>query len=78
MEKYCYSCGSPLWMDQFKGTAENYCKYCTDESGALKSREEIRQGCANWLKSWSPDLDDETALERAEHYMKSMPEWADK
>ena len=50
----------------------------TDENGNLKSREEILQGCANWLKSWSPDLDDETALKRAEHYMKAMPEWADK
>ena len=65
-------------MDQFKGSSENYCKYCTDEEGSLKSKEEIRQGCAAWLKSWSPDLDDATALQRADHYMKAMPEWADK
>ena len=77
MEKYCFSCGSPLWMEQFQGPAEDYCKYCTDESGDCKSREEILQGCADWLKSWSPDLDDETALKRAEYYMKAMPEWAD-
>jgi hypothetical protein len=78
MEKYCFSCGSPLWMEPFQGPADDYCKYCTDENGNLKSREEILQGCANWLKSWSPGLDDETAIERAEHYMQSMPEWADK
>jgi hypothetical protein len=64
-------------MEQFQGPAENYCKFCTDEQGNLKPRNEIKQGCAGWLKSWSPDLDDETALKRAEHYMKAMPEWAD-
>lgn len=78
MEKYCFSCSAQLWMEQFQGLAEDYCKYCTDEKGHLKPREEILQGCANWLKSWSPNLDDETALKRAEHYMKAMPEWADK
>ena len=77
MEKYCYSCSSPLWMEDFKGPAENYCKYCTDENGRLKPREEIREGCANWLKSWSPGLSDEAALQRADHYMKAMPEWAE-
>jgi hypothetical protein len=64
-------------MGQFQGPAENYCKYCTDEHGKLKSRDEILRGAADWLKSWSPDLDDETALKRADLYLRSMPEWAD-
>jgi hypothetical protein len=64
-------------MGQFQGPADDYCKYCTDEQGNLRPREEILRGAADWLKSWSPGLDDETALKRAEHYLQAMPEWAD-
>ncbi|UCF06522.1 MAG: hypothetical protein JSV33_05715 [bacterium] len=77
MDKFCHSCAAPLNMPDFQGPAENYCKYCTDESGNLKPREEILNGVMAWLKSWSPDLDDERARTRAECYMKSMPAWAE-
>jgi hypothetical protein len=77
MKKYCHSCTAPLFDPAFQGPAENYCKYCTDESGSLKSREEIRQGIAQWLMSWQEGLDESTALERADHYMKALPAWAD-
>lgn len=63
-------------MPDFKGPTENYCKYCTDEDGNLKPRDEIRKGVASWFQSWQPDLSEEKALERAEHYLKSMPAWA--
>jgi hypothetical protein len=77
MDKFCFSCAAPLASPDFKGVAENYCKYCADESGNLRSREEIFDGIVQWLKSWQPDLDDEKALERATHYMKAMPAWAE-
>jgi hypothetical protein len=77
MNKFCYSCTAPLEMPDFKGPAENYCKHCTDENGTLKPRDEILKGIAHWFMSWQPDLDEEKALERAEHYMKAMPAWAD-
>jgi hypothetical protein len=64
-------------MPQFKGPAEIYCKYCTDEKGDLKSREEIHKGIAEWLKTWQPELDEETAQARATHFMKAMPAWAE-
>ena len=64
-------------MPDFKGPAENYCKYCTDEKGSLKPRDAVQKGIATWFKSWQPNLDDEKANERAVHYMKAMPAWAE-
>jgi len=77
MDKMCYSCAAPLGTADFKGPADNYCKYCTDENGNLKSREEIQKGIAEWFKGWQPNIDDEKALARAALYMKSMPAWAE-
>jgi len=54
MMKFCHSCTAPLDMPDFKGPAENYCKYCTDEKGKLKPRAEVKQGIANGLKAGSP------------------------
>ena len=77
MEKYCMSCGAPLWMKDFQGPATDYCGNCTDEKGQLKSKEEIQMGMAHWLKTWQPDLDDQKAMIRASSYLKAMPAWAD-
>ena len=76
MEKFCHSCAAPLGIPDFKGSADNYCKYCSDEAGNLKLREEVQNGIAQWLKSWQPDLDDTKAMTRAADYMKAMPAWA--
>jgi hypothetical protein len=77
MSKMCYSCGAPLESPEFKGPADDYCKYCTDESGNLKPRDTVKTGIAMWLKGWQPDISDEIAQQRAEHYMQAMPAWAD-
>jgi Putative zinc ribbon domain len=77
MSENCYSCGAPLAMPEFKGPAEDYCKHCSDEEGNLKSFEEVRMGTAFWLKSWQPDIDEQKAVERAGHYLKAMPAWAE-
>jgi hypothetical protein len=77
MDAMCHSCAAPLGVAEFKGPAENYCKYCTDESGKLKSRDAVQQGIAGWFKSWQPGLDDRKALSRAADYMKAMPAWAE-
>jgi Putative zinc ribbon domain len=75
MDKFCHSCAAPLNSD-FKGKAENYCKYCADEKGQLKSRQEVQQNIAWWLKTWQPHIDDAKATARAADYMKAMPAWA--
>ncbi|AFM26151.1 zinc ribbon domain-containing protein [Desulfomonile tiedjei] len=77
MDKFCYSCGAPLDMPDFKGISEDYCKFCIDEQGSIKPRDEIQAVVAEWLKTWQPNLNDKTALERAASYMKAMPAWAD-
>ncbi len=77
MGKLCHSGAAPLGTPDFKGPAENYCKYCTDAAGKLKSPEEIQNGIAQWFKGWQPNLDDKKTLERAGFYMKSMPAWAE-
>lgn len=77
MDKFCFSCSAPLAAPEFKGPADDFCKNCTDEKGNLKPREEIRNGIAWWFKSWQPGLDDDTALARAEHFMKAMPAWTE-
>jgi hypothetical protein len=76
MDKFCHSCAAPL-SPEFKGAAENYCKYCTDDQGNLKPKEEVQRGIAEWFKGWQPGLEDQQALERAAMYMNSMPAWAE-
>ena len=73
---YCHSCGIPLNIPDVKVMAEKYCQHCTDAGGNVKTREEVQRGIAEWLKSWQPGLDDSTAMARAEHYLRAMPEWA--
>jgi hypothetical protein len=75
MSKHCHSCSAPLESPEFAGPVADYCKYCVDEKGNLKAREEIQRGIAEWMKSWQPGLDDAKALERAASYMRSMPAW---
>jgi hypothetical protein len=75
MSEFCESCAAPL--AEFKGASEQYCKHCTDPSGKLLPKESVQHGIAAWLKSWQPDLADDQALARANHYMKAMPAWAE-
>ena len=73
---HCRSCAAPLGMPEFKGPCEHYCQFCTADDGSIKPRQAVQKGIADWFKSWQPDIDDALALERAAHYMKSMPHWA--
>lgn len=76
MDKFCESCAAPLSAPDFKGPAEQYCKYCTDEKGNLQPREVILGGITQWLQSWQPGITEEQAKTRAESYMQAMPAWA--
>ena len=75
---FCYSCAAPLDMPFFQGPVAHYCNQCVDEDGNLKPYGEIYAGVVDWLKTWQPNLDDAKAKERATHYLKAMPAWADK
>jgi hypothetical protein len=65
----------PLTGEDGKDFRGDYCTYCTDESGNLKDKSEIRKGIAEWLAIFSPDPRADF-MKRAEHYMAAMPEWA--
>jgi hypothetical protein len=77
MAEFCYACAAPLSSPDFKGPSADYCKYCTDEAGVLKSRDNVLGSIADWFMEWQPGLTREKALARAEHYMLSMPAWAE-
>ena len=74
---HCQSCTAPLDSPDFKGASEQFCKYCTDESGNLKPKAEVQKGIANWFMMWQPGVNFDTAFERAAHFMKAMPAWAE-
>jgi hypothetical protein len=77
MDKFCFSCGVPLAMPDFQGPAENYCKHCAPaDDGKVMPREAVQAGIAEWFLSWQPRIDRETALQRADAYLKAMPYWA--
>ncbi len=73
--KFCFACGMPLDAKS-QSVSGNYCGYCTTSEGKLKSREEVAQGIAQWMKMWQPNIDDAKALVRANSYMNAMPAWA--
>ncbi len=65
-------------MPFITGPVANYCNQCVDEDGKLKPYEEIYAGVVEWIKMWQPGVTDAQAKERATHYLKAMPAWADK
>jgi hypothetical protein len=72
----CFSCGMPL-SENVKSKNQQFCSFCTDDSGILKSREEVQDGIANWLCMMQPELSKDTAAKRAVYYLMAMPQWAD-
>lgn len=70
----CQSCGMPLSPEMKRN--ESYCIYCSDESGSLRSREEVKAGIAQWLEGFAPEVEGVNFSERAEKYLQSMPTWA--
>lgn len=73
----CYSCGMPLEKasDHALGDANNqYCIYCTDEQGQLKSYEDILNGTANYLVH-SQGMSLEAAKGIANDMLSKLPAW---
>lgn len=74
---FCHSCGANLDIPGFRGDSDVYCVHCLDPNGELQSREDILKGVVEWMMQWQPDITREQAMERADHYLKSMPAWAE-
>jgi Putative zinc ribbon domain len=77
MSTNCQSCGMPMSPETRNAASEEYCSYCADETGKLFPAERVKAGISQWLGSFSPPASPEAMAQRADHYMKSMPAWAE-
>ena len=65
----------PLDAQHINSNTRDYCRYCADELGRLKPRDEVRILIANWLNTLQGEISGEEALRRADLYMQAMPAW---
>ncbi len=80
MAKHCLSCGMPLdgKMENMKNLKNNdFCVFCADENGKLKSYRESVIGIASWLGSFDKTGNNINYIEKAVEYLKAMPAWAE-
>lgn len=62
--------------DHGGGRPDNpYCKYCTDASGNLKSKEEVREGMINFQMQQSLGKTREEVAAEVDQHMSTMPVW---
>jgi hypothetical protein len=73
----CHSCSASLHESHNRGVSDRYCRYCADERGQLRPREEVRQILTRWLCLWQGEMPPEEAARRADLYMKAMPAWSE-
>lgn len=71
---FCESCSTSLV--QFPGPSPRYCRYCSDEKGRLRPRDEVHELIAEWMRSWQEGISRDESLERAARFMSTMPAWA--
>jgi hypothetical protein len=79
-EKYCQSCGMPMRTTQEfgGGNPENlYCTYCTDDSGNLKSYEEVFGGMVAFTMQ-NGGVTQSEAEKMAKEGMAKQPAWRDR
>lgn len=80
MEKFCQACGMPLAKpEDFAGGNENsdFCLYCADENGQVKSCAEIFEGGVQFFVNQTGS--DRALAERlTRKNMKRLPYWQDK
>jgi hypothetical protein len=73
---YCRSCMASLVETHNKGASDEYCRWCSDSEGNLKSPDEVQEILTNWFMRWQKGITREAASRRVYHYMRAMPAWA--
>jgi len=76
----CRSCGMPMEEDKQHGAGDsknNYCVYCTDTSGKLKTREQVRIGMITFFMK-AKKMDEKAAMKFVDSHMAKMPAWKKK
>jgi hypothetical protein len=67
---FCASC-----LAHLEDPSRSYCRWCGDENGNLRSRDQVLEIVTDWFMSWQRDIDRNEARRRAESYMNAMPAW---
>jgi hypothetical protein len=78
--KTCESCGMPMKKAKDHGALDvnnPYCVYCTDETGKLKSRRQVREGMIGFYTS-QMGKSRKDAEKFVDEEMKKLPAWKDK
>jgi hypothetical protein len=76
----CKSCGMPMEEDKQHGASDpknNYCVYCTDIAGKLKTKEQVRIGMIAFFMK-AKKMNENVATKFVDDYMKKMPAWKKK
>lgn len=75
--RMCESCGMPMGKPEDfggKNIKNNYCVYCSDLNGVLKSYDEILRGMAVFMMK-TRGMTEEDAIKKAKEHMAKMPAW---
>jgi len=75
--RHCRSCAASLNEPINQGVSDRYCRYCADETGQLRPREEVRAILARWMIYWQGPMTPEEAARRADSLMRAMPAWCE-
>jgi hypothetical protein len=75
--KSCESCGMPMQDAKAHGGGDKnnpYCVYCTDQTGKLKSRQDVRKGMIHFYMA-QMGRSREEAEKFVDGHMKKLPAW---
>ena len=72
---HCWSCSASLLDEDHRDASDRYCRICSDESGMLRPREEVKEILARWFEHWQARLNHDDALRQASVFMDRMPAW---
>ncbi len=72
---HCQSCSVSLLDGHNRGVSDRFCRFCADDSGRLKPRDEVRRLIAGWMRGWQ-EVEPDEALRRAGLLMRAQPAWS--
>ena len=73
----CHSCSASLDDGVHGGISDRYCRFCADETGQLRPRDEVHGVIARWLQNWQRGISEPESMRRASIFMSAMPAWSD-
>jgi hypothetical protein len=74
---YCRSCSASLNEAENQGVSDRFCRYCSDATGNLRPRAEVREILTRWMMNWQGPMPVEEATRRADSLMSAMPAWCE-